>query len=589
MLFSVAVGTHAVLHSHFRIDDFAHFLQSTQMSLFDFASTPIDIHFAPLHRLVTGLMYAKVPMNFALAVALLVTLQIGVLLVVDRLLERLAPSPWNGLLLAIVGANVYLIVPVSYWTSGLHRIPFVLSSAVCVLAYLRFRDEGKFRDQALALGACLFAMGFYSKAALLLPMLAAFELCLLRRPAAASVVQRGALFAAFTALMGAYPLLYASHPLGFEPLIPGANELPAILAHSFSVAAHTPFGLVATLESSYPVAVAAAWMGFATFTVYLHRFNGVVWLALLGVIALNITMIGLSQRANDLGAMIAYLYRYQFELALPLVVFAKLLLCNLAPLGIAARMPGWLTSPWWVPVVVAAYAAFNGVQANDLMRERYAVNQLAHDYTTTIFEQLPAVKPLMLIDGPVPRFMWVYDKRLRLLSNFLPVLGIDARYDVPSSELFRIEKDGSVRRVRRLDRQFFEFTELGSESSRSIRRLTGLSLDEAGCLEVNDSGGGVLELRLSELTNLYRGFVSVKYRAESAMTLRVAFWDGIRRRPEIGAGREFALPAGRGERLVDVSPPGLQPVRTHALEFTIPEEGLCLEAVRLVGYDFEPR
>jgi hypothetical protein len=300
-------------------------------------------------------------------------------------------------------------------------------------------------------------------------------------------------------------------------------------------------------------------------------------------------MIGLSQRAHDLGAMIAYLYRYHFELALPVVVFGKLVWSNLPPLRSAANLPGWLRSPWWVPLIVALYAAFCWVQANDLMRDRYGVNQLAHDYTTNILEQLPSVTPLMLIDGPVPRYMWVYDKRLRLLSNFLPLLGVEASYDVPSTELYRIETDGSVRRVRQLDRQSFEFTELGAESSRSTRRLTRLSLDDAGCVEVDHPDGGVLELRLPELARLYHGFVGVEYSATSAMTLRVALWDGNRRRPDIGAGREFELPAGRGERLVDVSPPGLEPVRTQALELTIPADGLCLHAVRLVGYELGPR
>jgi len=584
VLFTVAVGFHAVSHSHFRIDDYAHFAQSERMPLLEFVRTPIDVHFAPLHRLVTAMLHQYFATQFPVAVALLVALQIGTLWIVDRLLERIGPSRWNGWLLVIFAANVYGVVLVSYWTSGLHRIPFIAASATCFYGYLRFRDEGRRRDQWLALLACLVAMGFYSKAALLPPMLLAFELCLIRRPAAASVGRRAATFVGFAALLSLYPVAYWFHPLGFEPLLPAFDELPSIFVHSFSVFAQSPFGIVATPQSPFPIAVGVVWACAVVATVYRDRFNAVIWLILVATMAANIAMIGLSQRAHDLGGLIAYQYRYQFELVLPLVVFVRLMIGHGATRSPATRIPAWLASPWWVPVMVAAYALYGAFAADRLMRDHYAANQRAHDYTTRILQELPSQRPLTLLEGRVPRYMWVYDRSLRFQSKFLPLLGIDARYDVPAEPLYRIDLDGHVGRV--VAGQTFEFSDLGSQSNRERHRATGVTMDDSGCIRTLSPDPGALVLRLPTPSSLYHGYVSVNYTAAVPLTLRIAAWDDTSGRRE--SSRALDLPAGEGERLVDVSAKGPEPLRIRALELTIPAPGLCLHTVRLVGYRLEP-
>jgi len=111
-------------------------------------------------------------------------------------------------------------------------------------------------------------------------------------------------------------------------------------------------------------------------------------------------------------------------------------------------------------------------------------------------------------------------------------------------------------------------------------------MDDSGCIRTLSPDPGALVLRVPTPSSLYHGYVSVNYTAAVPLTLRVAAWDDTSGRRE--SSRALDLPAGEGERLVDVSAKGPEPLRIRALELTIPAPGLCLHTVRLVGYRLEP-
>lgn len=121
-IYAVAGAIFAWAHSHFLRDDFAGFFIAQHERLITAMAMPIDVHFVPLHRLVKHLVYAFAPMNFTLAVALLLAVHLGALALVYAL-QRLRDTRANAVLLFFYGTNVQLGVLFVWWTSGLHRLP----------------------------------------------------------------------------------------------------------------------------------------------------------------------------------------------------------------------------------------------------------------------------------------------------------------------------------------------------------------------------------------------------------------------------------------------------------------------------------
>lgn len=592
-LFSLALALHAVAHSHFRVDDYAHFALSARIPLVEFVARPIDVHFAPLHRLVTAALYALFPMRFDVAVALLAACHVAAFALLDRLLERLHPGVMAGWLLPLFAASVYAIVPLSYWTSGLHRFPFTLLCIACLYAYLRFRDTGGLGALLGAFAAFLLAMGFYSKAALIPATLVALEAGLWWRPAAVGARGRGLALTAFAAGLGLYALAYTFHPRGFEPLTPSLDPLLETLGHGLRVVAALPFALVTAPETPFGPWLPTIWASVAALSVFVAPRNALVWVGFGGLIVLHLAMIGLSARAHDLGAMTAYVYRYYYELALPVVLLLALSWRNCAesqrwrlPQRRATR---WLASRWLAVAFTAGYAAFAYHAADALMAQRYGVNQLARDYITTLTSELERLerevgpRP-MLVDGAVPRFMWVYDATLRRHSSFLPLIGADAIYDTPGDVLHWIDADGRAHRLKTTERFAIDAADIWVEAGHEVQAL---ARDESGCLVAKSEDGGRLWIGLQSPVLLSRGMVVVEFADPSPETVWVNLTHGDGRSLWPARGLPLELPPGAGARLLDVvMPAGRGPIRVNEIVLFVPpgDTPLCLEAVRLTTY-----
>ena len=57
----------AVANSHFYGDDFWFFAEFRNLSFAEYLLTPITLHFVPMHRLFTALIYRIAPLDFRLA------------------------------------------------------------------------------------------------------------------------------------------------------------------------------------------------------------------------------------------------------------------------------------------------------------------------------------------------------------------------------------------------------------------------------------------------------------------------------------------------------------------------------------------
>ena len=76
-------------YSDFNNDDLDNFMFMRSTGFWQFVLTPTNVHYVPLHRLLTWLVYHLDPMNFAVAVAVLMAFHLGTLVYLARSLHLL--------------------------------------------------------------------------------------------------------------------------------------------------------------------------------------------------------------------------------------------------------------------------------------------------------------------------------------------------------------------------------------------------------------------------------------------------------------------------------------------------------------------
>src|SRR5262249_32819793 len=151
----------------FQGDDIVGLFQARQLPFWKYLATPIDVHFVPLHRFATYLIGRFAPANFGLAVGVLLAFHLLAGFFLYRALELLHP-PWlNAVFVSWYATHVYVGVLFTWWTSGLHRLPYILFLAIAVCAYVKYRWKARLSGFLAVVGAYAAAMGFFEKAALL--------------------------------------------------------------------------------------------------------------------------------------------------------------------------------------------------------------------------------------------------------------------------------------------------------------------------------------------------------------------------------------------------------------------------------------
>ena len=111
----VALSTIAVLgfcltvrgYSWFIADDYTGFWLAGTRPLADFLMTRIDVHFLPLHRLATWLIYTCFPMNFEVALFVMSAFYVASIWILWHTLDLIHRSPINGPLSVLCGSNYY--------------------------------------------------------------------------------------------------------------------------------------------------------------------------------------------------------------------------------------------------------------------------------------------------------------------------------------------------------------------------------------------------------------------------------------------------------------------------------------------------
>ncbi|WP_147292888.1 hypothetical protein [Dyella psychrodurans] len=129
--------------------------------------TPVDVHYVPLHRLMSWLVYHVAPMNFSVAIAVLLAFHIGTLVFLARTLRLLQAGPVGGLILCGYAASAMIVYGLVWWAHAECRAPYVFMDVCAIYNYLAWMKDGRRARLFCMALAFVLAFGFYEKAVLI--------------------------------------------------------------------------------------------------------------------------------------------------------------------------------------------------------------------------------------------------------------------------------------------------------------------------------------------------------------------------------------------------------------------------------------
>lgn len=151
-------------HHDFSNDDLDNFLLARRSGFLEYVLTPTDVHFVPLHRLLSWVVYYAAPMDFSLAVAVLMAFHVGALVYLYLTLRLLGARDAGKLLACVYSASALIVFGLIWWAHAQHRAPYVLLDLCAVYHYLAWLRSKKPLHLAIAAGAFVLAFGAYEKA-----------------------------------------------------------------------------------------------------------------------------------------------------------------------------------------------------------------------------------------------------------------------------------------------------------------------------------------------------------------------------------------------------------------------------------------
>jgi hypothetical protein len=461
VIFAVAAAIIAWAHSHFLRDDFAGFYIALHEPLAAAMMTPIDVHFVPLHRFVNHVIYGVAPMSFGVAVALLFAVHAVTLVLMYALLQRLKDTPSNAVLLFFYGTNVQLGVLFVWWTSGLHRLPYIALAVATLYHFVVWRSERRGANLGWATFCFVAALGFYSKAALIPLTLIGLEIALLRETTRGDLLRNLRVVAAFCVVsalqIGLARSLVDSRFSGlhFDP-----GFLLAFGARSFATLSEAIFGFD-YLPIAAPVNALffGFWAVFIAYTIYRRPWNAVVWSVGIGLLAAQVGVIGVSHRTATYGLSTAGTDRYYFELIHIVALFVALVLRDLPPrvaretAGSRQRRRLGIAFGYTALVLMAAFSFARFTWLVD--SPRYQRHREARVFNLNLIRGLARIeespdRSVALVDGLAPAYLTGKTAaHIRRYSDLVPIFDPEVSFDPKTARLFRVTDTGMFERVKR--------------------------------------------------------------------------------------------------------------------------------------------
>jgi hypothetical protein len=582
LLFILAMFFFCTSKSFFFNDDFYNFLLYKNSPFIDYLFSPVDVHFVPLHRLLSAAILIISPLNYDLAVFVLLGFHAASWLLLYRILDIIHRGWINLPLTFLFGANVYLSDVLSWWSAGAHRFPYILLSLLAIHAYLRYRNAGRRSLAVLCLAAFALALGFYVKALLIPIYIAAMEISLAiqeRRWPGKKII---ALIVSMTAAAAAYAVWYLEYaPVVHLPLALYNIDMLHVIGWSMAIASEE------LLPSNYhrgvvEVVAILLWMLLLVWSA--RHATGNIAIFILGVLLLLLNIIFIA--ASSRGMLIephglAKTYRYYFETAFMQIIFIGLLIRgSRAPASgsRAAMAQAYLKRS--MPLLILIYLVSSYVA----MQARFSTYPLTvwltdtHDYMTNVLAGLRRIENQQdrsMIDAIIPVYIQNFAPPL-YRSDVLPLIDGGLTYDrTGGPHLYNIDKAGKL-------------AEIDTAPAAIAARFAPRSNDQLHCLAGGDLALSAGPLRESPFP--YRMAV-IDYRASAAANLAVSF-SASGDRPASGPDRVQSQrldPRDRSMIFVYGSP--AQPAAiSGSVTITVidPPPGLCITGIALQAFRQRP-
>lgn len=437
-------------NSYFIDDDYDHFINAATLPLLQVITTPIDIHYAPLHRLFSVLITKIAPLNFDVALAVLLMFHCLAIGLLYRLLQTLSASPVNTLIVLLYSSSPFALDPLMWWSSGIHRFPYIFLSLVSLYTYVLYRKDFRWVHLACCLLAFLLALGFYSKALIIPLYVIGLELCLSPWSDFKSLCKRLIIGSCMLALSASYilwylrcaPVMHAgpspSIPVGLEITLSYFKVFTGVLTfHKYESGSLLSAGLVVVLLIAVVMSACKT------------RRALLIWVVLLSCVGMNFAIIAFSARGQAFGVFISYALRYYFEVMFLVALFMGLLY------GTLRSSPACETRTWHWSALAACmlYVTMLAWIGSTYRSEIYARSHLASaQYMNNLLDDMDLLvvedRPLRVAQTNFPGY--VYGDFINALMPIEKVLSI--RYPdiivVPRGQAdYEIDPQGNVLRL----------------------------------------------------------------------------------------------------------------------------------------------
>jgi hypothetical protein len=435
----VALLRQVVKHGAFVGDDVVGFWMARTKTWWDFTTTPNDVHFIPLHRLLALAVYRVAPMNFFVGELPLVLFHLGAMFLLYRYARSLIPVPAAVVLVCLYGVNACLGCLFIWWTAGMHRLPCVFFVIAAISAHLKYCESGKVRWLVVSSLATALALGFYIKAVLIPLYIVSLETCLWFCVGANRSVRRlsmslGACFAAIFAFVWGWHVTTTPDMQHVTPNVAFALHFMISGVHLFLP---SMFGswLSADPVAYYPAI--AAWISLVVVTVALAPRTVVCWICLFLCVATNMALIGFSNaKTQQFGYAILWGDRYYFENAFLFVIFVSVTInavCMRASVtrGLRSGPAVWVTIAFLM-MSMSAVARRGYVTFLNVQKTFYAGSYVAKTFYDNVRDgvsRIPGARsgPIFVRDSRIPEEIIPGGLWLNSSVRMLRLMGIDAR------------------------------------------------------------------------------------------------------------------------------------------------------------------
>lgn len=452
VLLVVYTAWYLLRYSDFSNDDLDNLVLMQHTGFWQFVLMPTDVHYVPLHRLLSWLVYHVDPMAFGVAVAVMLAFHVGTLVYLAASLRLLGLGKSGGLLVCGYAASGLVIYGLAWWAHAEHRVPYVFFDMCAIYHYLAWLKGGRSRHLWMAALAFVLAFGFYEKAVMIpLHMLVAgylageqrFRERLLHhaRPPLLLVVGSGI-----------YVLVYLLlHPgsaqASLMPALRADLEFVKVLfAGASGIGVETARDVPAHGWSWQLATMLAAGLAMLLWGVGRRRGGWKVLPALLLVLMLDNLPIVMSNRIALFGLMSPHQYRFGYEELHLAVLFIGIWWARTAfvPTSATGRKVAWSAG-------FLAVLAFAGLNASDIRTSRHAtwsnlwLMAESHAYLAHLRQGLAVIRnPRPVFENAaVPGYLSIF-RGTPDLRTLLPLFVPSVRFDSAAQARYRVLQNGQI-------------------------------------------------------------------------------------------------------------------------------------------------